>query len=37
MADIYELISQKNKLPRGFVYKKEIKGKTYFYHQYSLN
>ena len=37
MADIYELISQKNKLPKGFVYKKVIKGKTYFYHQYSLN
>lgn len=37
MADIYELLNQKNNLPKGFVYKKEIKGKTYFYHQYSLN
>ena len=37
MADIYELINRKNALPKGFVYKKTIKGKTYFYHQYSLN
>ena len=37
MSDIYELINRKNALPKGFVYKKTIKGKTYFYHQYSLN
>lgn len=37
MSDIYELINRKNALPKGFVYKKIIKGKTYFYHQYSLN
>lgn len=37
MKDIYDLIQKKNSLPKGNVYKKIIKGKTYFYHQYSID
>ena len=37
MKDLYSLINRRNQLPKGFIYKKVIKGKTYFYHQYSVN
>ena len=37
MKDLYSLINRRNQLPKGFVYKKTINGKDYFYHQYSLN
>jgi len=35
MKDLYELISLRDSLPKGNIYKKVISGKTYFYHQYS--
>ena len=37
MKGLYSLINRRNQLPKGFIYKKVIKGKTYFYHQYSVN
>lgn len=35
MENLYDLINKKNNLPQGRIYKKNIKGKTYFYHQFS--
>ena len=37
MKDIFELIKEKNSLPKGNIYKKKIKGKIYYYHQYNEN
>lgn len=37
MSDLYDLINRKNSLPQGNIYIKHIKGKEYFYHQYSDN
>lgn len=37
MKTLSELIKELSSLPLGNVYKKEINGKTYYYHQYFLN
>ena len=37
MKTLSELLADKNYLPQGNIYKKNINGKTYFYHQYFSN
>lgn len=37
MDTLYELLHKKNALPSGNIYKKCIKGKTYYYYQYREN
>ena len=37
MKTLSELLANKNYLPQGNIYKKNINGKTYFYHQYFSN
>ena len=37
MRTLSNLIQEKSTLPIGNIYKKQINGKTYFYHQYFLN
>ena len=37
MKTLSELIKELSSLPLGNIYKKEINGKTYYYHQYFLN
>ena len=37
MESLFELIHEKNSLPQGNIYKKEIKNNFYFYHQYREN
>lgn len=34
MKNLYDLIQERNALPKGQIYPKKIKGRTYFYHQY---
>ena len=37
MKTLFDLIHEKNNLPSGNIYKKNIKGNTYFYYQYREN
>ena len=37
MDTLFDLIQRKNELPKGNIYKKQIKNNSYFYHQYREN